>query len=214
MSTSVPETSLSADIFRYIRYQLRGRRGLIVAAIALGVPALWLGWPWLVMAGLAPLLIALAPCAIMCGLGLCVMKSCSKTGSGEASSCSKSQAGDQTAASVAANGSTDEATAPLAIAAPSNRDLGSVEDPSFTQPAQADSASNLGEVDCCSKSQGDQTAAPVAATKSTNGVAQPLPIADPSDTNLDSVDGQTVPQPEHAGPLAGKTPNQEKETFH
>jgi hypothetical protein len=71
MSNSVPETSLSADIFRYIRYQLRGRRGLIAAAVTLGIPALWLSWPWLVVAGIAPILIAIAPCAIMCALGLC-----------------------------------------------------------------------------------------------------------------------------------------------
>lgn len=98
MSNSVSETSLSGDIFRYVRYQLRGRRGLIVAVAALGIPGLWFGWPWLVVAGVAPLLIALAPCAIMCGLGLCAMKSCSSSNSGAAGSCSKSQSADSTAA--------------------------------------------------------------------------------------------------------------------
>ena len=29
MSNSVPETSFGADILRYLRYQLRGRRGLV-----------------------------------------------------------------------------------------------------------------------------------------------------------------------------------------
>jgi hypothetical protein len=83
MSTSVPETStardpsLGRDILAYLRYQLRGRRGIILAAVAIGVPALWIGWPWLVVAGIAPLLISFAPCAIMCALGLCMMgKSC------------------------------------------------------------------------------------------------------------------------------------------
>jgi hypothetical protein len=33
-----------------------------------------LNWGWLVAAGIAPILIAVAPCAIMCGLGLCAMK--------------------------------------------------------------------------------------------------------------------------------------------
>ena len=73
------QTSLSQDIGSYLRYQLRGWRGLIAAAILLGAPALWLGWPWLVAAGLAPLLIAVAPCAIMCGLGLCANMACRKS---------------------------------------------------------------------------------------------------------------------------------------
>jgi hypothetical protein len=33
-----------------------------------------LNWGWLVAAGIAPILIAVAPCAITCGLGLCAMK--------------------------------------------------------------------------------------------------------------------------------------------
>jgi hypothetical protein len=135
-----------------VLYQLRGRRGLIVAAVALGIPALWIGWPWLVVAGVAPLLIALAPCAIMCGLGLCAMKSSSSSNANGAGSCSKSQAGDQTVASVAANELTNEAVEPLAITAPSHLD------------------------------------------------------ADP-------VEGQSVPQPDHAGPLAGESTNQTKEKF-
>ena len=74
MSTSsAPDTSLAQDIGHYLRYQLRGRRGLIVASIGLALPALWFGWPWLVMAGIAPLIIAFAPCAIMCAFGVCMM---------------------------------------------------------------------------------------------------------------------------------------------
>jgi len=33
-----------------------------------------LNWGWLVAAGIAPVLVAVAPCAIMCALGLCGMK--------------------------------------------------------------------------------------------------------------------------------------------
>lgn len=90
MSKPMAETSLSADIFNYVRYHLRGRRGLIFAAIVLGGPALWVGWPWLVVAGIAPLLLALAPCAVMCALGLCTMKSCSKPKSGSTQTSSSS----------------------------------------------------------------------------------------------------------------------------
>ena len=92
MSTSVPQTtttrdpSLGRDILAYLRYQLRGRRGIILAAVALGAPALWIGWPWLVVAGVAPLLISFAPCAIMCALGLCMMGKACKSEAGAAPS--------------------------------------------------------------------------------------------------------------------------------
>ncbi|MCT7378510.1 hypothetical protein [Chelativorans salis] len=140
MSKTVEETSLGADIYRYIRYQLRGRRGLIAAAVALAIPALWFSWPWLVVAGVAPILVTLAPCAIMCALGLCTMRACSSSGA-QGSSCSKAQACDGAPATsvtatplevVAASQTADQTTAreaakqlpagtdePLAIAAPS-----------------------------------------------------------------------------------------------
>lgn len=131
MSNSVSETSLSADIFRYIRYQLRGRRGLIVAATALGIPALWIGWPWLVVAGIAPLLIALAPCAIMCALGFCAMKAGTKANSSEAGSdvsrseascCAQSPATDETVATLPRKGVTDTPAGPVSIAVPTQAD--------------------------------------------------------------------------------------------
>jgi hypothetical protein len=56
------------------RTYLGGRRGLILLAVAvLGVGAM-LNWGWLVAVGVAPLLLALAPCAAMCALGLCMNK--------------------------------------------------------------------------------------------------------------------------------------------
>jgi len=63
-----------------------GKRGMYwgLAALLLGA-GLALNWSWLVAVGIAPLLVALAPCAAMCALGLCMRK-----GTGE--SCSK-QAG-------------------------------------------------------------------------------------------------------------------------
>jgi hypothetical protein len=51
-----------------------GRNRLVLGAIALGVitaAAAW-QWSWLVAIGIAPLLISFAPCAAMCGLGLCM----------------------------------------------------------------------------------------------------------------------------------------------
>src|SRR3989442_4249075 len=62
-------------------------RGLIVVALAIIGTGLALGWNWVVAAGLAPLLLSLAPCAAMCALGVCMMAkgnaSCAKQGSAE-----------------------------------------------------------------------------------------------------------------------------------
>lgn len=63
-----------------------GKRGMYwgLAAVLLAA-GLALNWSWLVAVGIAPLLVALAPCAAMCALGLCMRR-----GTGE--SCGK-QAG-------------------------------------------------------------------------------------------------------------------------
>lgn len=75
------ELTLPQTIAGLLRHYLGGRRGLVLlAAVAIGA-ALYLNWGWLAAAGIAPLLVAFAPCAIMCGLGLCMSrmggKSCS-----------------------------------------------------------------------------------------------------------------------------------------
>lgn len=56
-----------------------GRRGLTLATLVLIGAGLALNWGWLTAVGAAPLILSLAPCAVMCGLGLCMMggsKSC------------------------------------------------------------------------------------------------------------------------------------------
>ena len=79
-SSNATETSLTQDLFYAARYYLGGRRALILlTAAALGAGAAF-NWGWLVAIGAAPLLLALAPCAVMCALGLCMKgggKSCS-----------------------------------------------------------------------------------------------------------------------------------------
>lgn len=52
---------------------LLGRRGLILAAMAIIGAGLWLNWGWVAAIGAAPLILSLAPCAVMCGLGYCAM---------------------------------------------------------------------------------------------------------------------------------------------
>jgi hypothetical protein len=46
---------------------------LVLAAVAL-VAGATLNWSWLVAVGVAPLLLAVLPCAAMCVLGLCAHK--------------------------------------------------------------------------------------------------------------------------------------------
>lgn len=48
------------------------RRLWLIAAVAVGAGLLF-GWEQLVIFGIAPILISLLPCLIMCGLGVCMM---------------------------------------------------------------------------------------------------------------------------------------------
>jgi hypothetical protein len=62
------ETTRPLPITRLVRSRL------LIGAVALGVIAVvaaW-QWSWLVAIGVAPLLLTGAPCAAMCGLGLCM----------------------------------------------------------------------------------------------------------------------------------------------
>jgi hypothetical protein len=77
-TTKSAETSLARDWINLGRYYvgryLGGRRGLVILTVtALGI-GLALNWSWLVAIGVAPLLVALAPCAAMCALGLCMSR--------------------------------------------------------------------------------------------------------------------------------------------
>ncbi|MAQ45077.1 MAG: hypothetical protein CL812_04330 [Confluentimicrobium sp.] len=61
-----------------------GRRGLILVAMAIIAAGMALNWGWLTAIGAAPLILAVAPCAVVCGLGYCAMcksDSCDKTNS-------------------------------------------------------------------------------------------------------------------------------------
>lgn len=85
-TTRPDATSLTGKIRYAAQYYLGGRQGLILmTVIALGA-GLVLNWSWLVAVGVAPLLLALAPCAAMCALGLCMNKMGGKSGSTESSS--------------------------------------------------------------------------------------------------------------------------------
>ena len=53
---------------------LNRRNVLIAVALAGGAGALFFGWDWLVAAGVASIIVAMAPCLVMCALGLCMSR--------------------------------------------------------------------------------------------------------------------------------------------
>ena len=68
--TDAVRTSKAQDLIGTIRRLVSGRRGMLVLgalALAAGVA---FKWNWLVAAGIAPLVIGLLPCAVMCALGV------------------------------------------------------------------------------------------------------------------------------------------------
>jgi hypothetical protein len=72
------EPTLGRDIVSFLRYGLYtvrarlGTRGLIILAAVMVAAGLALNWSWVVAIGLAPILIAALPCAVMCALGICM----------------------------------------------------------------------------------------------------------------------------------------------
>lgn len=68
-SSTHPDRNFLGRALRYL-----GRRGLIMLMMAIVGAGLALNWSWLVAVGVAPVLLALAPCAAMCALGLCMNK--------------------------------------------------------------------------------------------------------------------------------------------
>lgn len=73
------EMSLTESVTALLRHYLGGRRGLILLAVTAAGVGMYFNWSWLVAARVAPVLLAVAPCAVMCGLGLCMNKMCSKS---------------------------------------------------------------------------------------------------------------------------------------
>src|SRR6516165_7969921 len=84
---STPSTTEAAhapsalDVIVRDRLRTAGARiGARRIAIALGLGAVAAGialsWGWLTAIGVAPVLVAAAPCAVMCALGLCMPRIC------------------------------------------------------------------------------------------------------------------------------------------
>jgi hypothetical protein len=75
---------LAQDWLPALRYWLRGRNGVITLVVLTVVIGAALNWRWLVVVGVAPLLLAVAPCVAMCALGLCASKMAGRSCSTEA----------------------------------------------------------------------------------------------------------------------------------
>jgi hypothetical protein len=52
---------------------MKDRRVLGGTGLAVAGSGLVLGWDWLTVIGIAPLILSAAPCLLMCALGLCMM---------------------------------------------------------------------------------------------------------------------------------------------
>lgn len=67
-------TPLTPQLLYALRYYFGNRKVLIALAVVALLGGMILNWNWLVAAGLAPIILALAPCAAMCAAGLCMSK--------------------------------------------------------------------------------------------------------------------------------------------
>ncbi len=70
--TKQPMISLAQNVVDAIWPYVTGKRGMILMAAAVAAAGMVMNWSWLVATGIAPLLLAILPCAAMCALGLCM----------------------------------------------------------------------------------------------------------------------------------------------
>ena len=66
------QTSATSTTAGRIRSWVRSPQGLTATGIGVVAISLALNWGWVVAVGAAPLILAVAPCAGMCALGLCM----------------------------------------------------------------------------------------------------------------------------------------------
>lgn len=85
----IPDNVAQVGPRRILPPWLTRRRILTIAGIATVAVGLYLNWSWLSAIGAAPIILALLPCAAMCGLGMCMM------GGGSKSCSTRNDGGDQ-----------------------------------------------------------------------------------------------------------------------
>lgn len=80
---TIGTSRLSTAIRRSREKMPFGRWGWLATGLAVIGLGLTLNWGWFVAIGLAPVILALAPCAAMCAVGACAMggdRKCANTG--------------------------------------------------------------------------------------------------------------------------------------
>lgn len=70
--TTTPAAPSCRSTRDVIRSWMRDRRILIGVGLAVVAAGLALGWGWLAAIGIGPLIISVAPCLLMCAVGLCL----------------------------------------------------------------------------------------------------------------------------------------------
>src|SRR6266478_5891345 len=79
-STTTTEPSLGRDVLNATMYYLGNRWALLVlGSVAVIAGLSFGGWAWLVTAGLAPVILSMLPCLVMCGLSVCIACRSGKT---------------------------------------------------------------------------------------------------------------------------------------
>ncbi len=73
-TTKATDLSPTRSWLHFARPYLGNRWVLLLLGGLVLVIGLSLNWGWLVAVGAAPVILSLAPCAIMCAVGLCGMK--------------------------------------------------------------------------------------------------------------------------------------------
>ena len=142
---SSPETagatrpSLAQDWLSALRYWLRGSNGVIAMFVLAVVIGAALNWSWLVAVGVVPILLTVLPCAVMCGLGLCMNRmtgnSCSTSSeSPDHSSTPMPKAVQRIAAASEPERQAPVSIAPEARALPDHSIAGAVEQAAEEQP--------------------------------------------------------------------------------
>jgi hypothetical protein len=101
-ATKTADGSLKRGWSDFARYYLGNRWVLLALGGLVLIVGGALNWGWLVAAGIAPVLVAVAPCAIMCALGLCGMKMMGGSNAAQESQAPRSQLTDETSASTEA----------------------------------------------------------------------------------------------------------------
>ncbi len=73
-STTTTDPSLGRDVLSAARYYLGNRWALLgLGSLAVIAGLSFGGWGWLVAAGLAPVILSVLPCLVMCAFGICMM---------------------------------------------------------------------------------------------------------------------------------------------